>query len=359
MKPASRRSSLPIQGSSVVRALDAIGDRWTLLILRDAFLGLRRFEQWQQHLRIARQLLADRLRLLVSQGALRRAQYQAHPPRYDYRLTAMGRDLYALALMIRGWERRWGTGVDAMIGEVTLLHRSCGSRTEPQCVCAKCGEVVNADEISMEKRSSVGRDTYPRVRRRRRSSAISSKAARTAPFLHDAIDVLGDRWTYLVVIATFYGICRFSELSQTLGIATNILSDRLTRLLDAQILQHKTSDQHEDVHEYALTEKGSDLFSVIVALMQWGERWFRGSHETRLTVRHRLCGSRLKARINCNHCGDALRSLDVEYRWPRPDVRRGAARKHSRLDRSLKPDANVEVANRRSRRKVGEKSKAI
>ena len=359
MKPASRRSSLPIQGSSVVRALDAIGDRWTLLILRDAFLGLRRFEQWQQHLRIARQLLADRLRLLVAQGVLRRAQYQAHPPRYDYRLTAMGRDLYALALMIRGWERRWGTGVDAMIGEVTLLHRSCGSRTEPQCVCAKCGEVVNADEISMEKRSSVGRDTYPRVRRRRRSSAISSKAARTAPFLHDAIDVLGDRWTYLVVIATFYGICRFSELSQTLGIATNILSDRLTRLLDAQILQHKTSDQHEDVHEYALTEKGSDLFSVIVALMQWGERWFRGSQETRLTVRHRLCGSRLKARINCNHCGDALRSLDVEYRWPRPDVRRGAARKHSRLDRSLKPDANVEVANRRSRRKVGEKSKAI
>jgi len=134
MKSKSRGGSLPIQGSSVVRALNAIGDRWTLLILRDAFLGLRRFEQWQQHLRVARQLLADRLRLLVTQGIVRRAQYQAHPPRYDYRLTAMGRDLYALALMIRCWERRWGTGVDAMVGEVTLQHRSCGSKTEPQCV---------------------------------------------------------------------------------------------------------------------------------------------------------------------------------------------------------------------------------
>src|SRR4030088_3011533 len=148
MRSESQSSSLlPIQGSSVMRALDAIGDRWTLLILRDAFLGLRRFEQWQQHLRIARQLLADRLRLLVSQGIVTRAKYQAHPPRYDYRLTAMGRDLYPLALMIRRWERRWGTGVDAMVGEVKLMHRACVRRTEPQCVCSKCGEVVNAHEI--------------------------------------------------------------------------------------------------------------------------------------------------------------------------------------------------------------------
>ena len=298
-----------------MRALDAIGDRWTLLILRDAFLGLRRFEQWQQHLGIARQLLTDRLRWLSAEGLLRRAQYQAHPPRYDYRLTAIGRNLYPLALMIRRWERRWGTGVDAIVGEVTLLHRPCGSRTEPQCVCAKCGEVVSADEISMETRSSVAFDADPRTRRRRRSTAVSSKAAPTGPFLYDAIDVLGDRWTYLVLIATFYGIRRFTELSQALGIATNILSDRLTRLIDAQILHHKKSDEHQDNHEYVLTEKGSDLFSVIIALMQWGERWFRGSHETRLIVCHRLCGSRLKARINCDHCGDTIRSLDVEYQW--------------------------------------------
>jgi len=205
----------------------------------------------------------------------------------------------------------------------------------------------------MEKGSSVGFGTYPEMRRRRRSSAISSKAARTGPFLHDAIDVLGDRWTYLVLIATFYGICRFTELSQTLGIATNILSDRLTRLLDAQILLHKASGEHHDVHEYALTEKGSDLFSVIITLMQMGERWFRGSHETRLIVRHRLCGGRLKARINCDHCGEALCSLDAEYRWPRPDIRR---RNH---ELPIQTDANVEVANRRSRRKVGKKSKAV
>jgi DNA-binding HxlR family transcriptional regulator len=191
------------------------------------------------------------------------------------------------------------------------------------------------------------------MRRRRRSSAISSKATRIGPFLHDAIDVLGDRWTYLLLIANFYGICRFTELSQTLGIATNILSDRLTRLIDAQILQHKISDEHLDVHEYALTEKGSDLFSVVIALMQWGERWFRGSHETRLIVRHRLCGSRLKARISCDRCGDTIRSPDVEYRWPRPDIRR---QKH---ELPTKTDANVEVANRRSRRKVGKKSKAV
>jgi DNA-binding HxlR family transcriptional regulator len=320
----SRTRPHPIPASSVARALNAIGDRWTLLILRDAFLGVRRFEQWQQHLRIARQLLAERLRRLVAHGLLSRLPYQAHPPRHDYRLTEMGRDLYPLALMIRQWERCWGSGVDAKVGEVILLHRSCGSRTEPRCVCAKCGEKLDAHQIEVGIRSVTGETSYLWPRRQRRSSAIPSRDRQ--PFLHDAIDILGDRWTYLLLITIFYGIRRYGELNQALGISTNVLSDRLMRLMRAQILQHVTANERRNSHEYVLTEKGFDLFPVIVSLLQWGDRWLPGSRGPRGIIRHQLCGSRLKTRIVCDSCSETLCSLDVDYRWP--ETRRPSMRKY-------------------------------
>jgi len=343
----SRAISHPIRASSLTRALDVVGDRWTLLILRDAFLGIRRFEQWQQHLRIARQILADRLRGLVAGGLLTRAPYQAHPPRYDYRLTAMGRGLYPLALMIRRWERHWGTGVDVIVGEMTLFHRSCRSRTEPRCVCGKCGEVVTAEQARFEHRSSEFGEPYLQLRRQRRSKVISSKPPSHGLFVQDAIDVLGDRWAYLVLIAAFYRNLRFAELCRTLGIATNILSDRLSRLTDAEILRHKASQGETDGYEYALTEKGLDLFPVIVALSQWGNRWLRGSHKPPSAMYHLPCGSRLRARVVCDNCGDDLYSADVEYRRGRL-VGRATCKRRRRVV-LLKPEADVAIATRRSR----------
>ncbi len=302
--------------------MDAIGDRWTLLILRDAFLGLRRFDQWQRHLGIARQLLADRLKRLVAQGLLARVLYQARPLRYDYRLTAMGHDLYGLALMIRRWERFWGTGMDAVVGEITLIHRKCGRKVEPQCVCTRCSEVVTYEQSSFEGRSGVSGEPHVWPRRQRRSTSISSEARTRGPFVQDAIDILGDRWTYLVLTAAFCGARRFTAFSQALGIATNTLSDRLVRLVEAEILEHMLSNDQSHVSEYGLTEKGLDLFPVIVTLLQWGDRWMPGSHRPPLILRHQMCGRQLKARVVCDSCGDSLRSSDVDYRLPRRISRR-------------------------------------
>jgi DNA-binding HxlR family transcriptional regulator len=315
----SLTSSEAIRASPLSRALDVIGDRWTLLILRDAFLGLHRFEQWQRHLGIARRLLADRLKRLVTQGLLERTPYQAHRLRYDYHLTPSGHDLYGLALMIRRWERHWGTGVDAVVGELTLIHRSCGSKIEPQCVCIHCGQVVTARQTSFEDRPDASREPHVWKQRQRRSRVISSEAPNHGPFLQDAIDILGDRWTYLVLAAAFCEARRYTSLRRVLGIATNILSDRLVRLVEAEILEHVPSKERPQVYEYVLTEKGLDLFPVIVALLQWGERWLSGSHKPSLTLNHHPCGRRLKSSIICDVCGGVLRSSNVEYRLPKRD----------------------------------------
>jgi DNA-binding HxlR family transcriptional regulator len=312
----STTTSQHIRTSSVASALDIIGDRWTLLILREAFLGVRRFEQWQTRLGIARRLLANRLQKLVANGLLVRTPYQAHRLRYDYLLTPMGHDLYALALMIRRWERRWGTGMDAVVGEIMLLHRLCGSKVEPRCVCLHCGQVVTAQQTKFEADADASRTPQGRRHRQRRSRVTSAQAPNRSPFLQDAIDILGDRWTYLVLVAAFCRIRRFSAFREALGIATNILSDRLRRLVDAQILEHALSQEQPYVYEYALTEKGLDLLPVIVALLQWGDRWLAGSHKPSLILRHQLCGRRLKPGVICDVCGDPLRSVDVDYQLP-------------------------------------------
>jgi len=95
------------QDCSVARALEVVGERWTLLIVRDVFLGLRRFEQLQENLGIARNVLTDRLNRLVDEGVLERVRYSERPERYEYHLTAMGRDLNVALAGLRQWGDRY------------------------------------------------------------------------------------------------------------------------------------------------------------------------------------------------------------------------------------------------------------
>ena len=88
------------QNCSVARALEVLGDRWTLLVIRDAFLGVRRFDDFQRELGIARNVLADRLARLVDEGVLERRRYQERPERHEYRLTAKGLDLLPVTMSL-------------------------------------------------------------------------------------------------------------------------------------------------------------------------------------------------------------------------------------------------------------------
>src|SRR6201997_963831 len=119
-----RWGELQREKCSVARTISVIGDRWTLLILRDCFLRVRRFEEFERRLGITRHVLADRLKKLVRLGVLRRVPYQDRPRRYEYRLTPKGLDLQPVLLALV----RWG---DAhMAGKrgrpVLLKHRDCG-----------------------------------------------------------------------------------------------------------------------------------------------------------------------------------------------------------------------------------------
>lgn len=134
--------------------MDLLGDQWTLLVLREAFNGVRRFERFQAELGIARNTLTERLDRLTGAGLLERVRYQDRPARYEYPLTEMGRDFFpALATIIR-WGDRWlddGAGPPAL-----LRHLDCDQPTHAEVGCTHCGGALSADRVLMEPGPGVG-----------------------------------------------------------------------------------------------------------------------------------------------------------------------------------------------------------
>jgi DNA-binding HxlR family transcriptional regulator len=140
-----RWAELDREACSVARTVSVIGDRWSLLILRDCFLRVRRFEDFQARLGITRHLLADRLKKLVEAGVLARVPYQERPRRYEYRLTEKGLDLNPVLLALVHWG---DTHMAGGRGRPRLYeHRDCGQLFDPVMSCSVCGGAVTARNI--------------------------------------------------------------------------------------------------------------------------------------------------------------------------------------------------------------------
>jgi DNA-binding HxlR family transcriptional regulator len=135
---------------SVAGTLEVIGERWTIHVLREAFMGTRRFEDFSNNIGCARNILSDRLSKLVENEILERRRYQDRPPRSEYRLTEKGIDLYPILLTLMQWGDRYVA--DERGPAVILEHKSCGHETSPELVCSHCGELVTARAI----RAQVG-----------------------------------------------------------------------------------------------------------------------------------------------------------------------------------------------------------
>jgi DNA-binding HxlR family transcriptional regulator len=140
-------TSLADWNCSIAKTLDVVGEWWTLLILRDAFRGTRRFDDFQASLGLARSVLTTRLRKLTEHGVLERRAYSARPPRYEYFLTEKGRALFPVIVALIGWGDAWAPGLDGP--PVVFVHDTCGNVTQPMLTCPHCrGEVSAANTHS-------------------------------------------------------------------------------------------------------------------------------------------------------------------------------------------------------------------
>ncbi len=135
------------QNCSIAGALELVGERWTLLILREAFLGTRRFDEFQANLGIARNVLQSRLERLVQEGVLRRERYQERPERFEYKLTRKGVDLWPVLVSLM----KWGDKYTAENGPpVVIRHVGCGGEIDDRRICTACGKQLEANESMPE-----------------------------------------------------------------------------------------------------------------------------------------------------------------------------------------------------------------
>jgi DNA-binding HxlR family transcriptional regulator len=141
-----RHNALDHVYCSIARSWAVLGDRWTMLVLREAFLRTRRFDDFQRRLGIARNVLAERLGRLVEEGVLERRLYQDRPPRHEYRLTQKGLDLYPALIALM----RWGDRYACDSPPVTLVHERCGGVADPRFVCSSCGEEIDPRDMRPE-----------------------------------------------------------------------------------------------------------------------------------------------------------------------------------------------------------------
>jgi DNA-binding HxlR family transcriptional regulator len=136
------------QNCSIARSLELVGERWTILVLRDVFLGRRRFDQMQRSLGVARNVLAARLERLVGEGILEKIPYQERPPRHEYRLTDKGLDLWPVIVELLRWGDRHAA--PAAGPPIVLRHKGCGGELGEHRICARCGESLEVADVRAE-----------------------------------------------------------------------------------------------------------------------------------------------------------------------------------------------------------------
>jgi DNA-binding HxlR family transcriptional regulator len=146
--PVAYDLSHRFDGESVGRALTLFGERWTMLIMREAFFGVRRYGQLARNLNIPRPTLSSRLRTLVDAGLLERVQYAHDPDRHEYGLTDAGRDLFPAIVTLMRWGDAHLAGPEGP--PIVLRHNTCGEIADPRLTCQHCGQPIEVSDVTPE-----------------------------------------------------------------------------------------------------------------------------------------------------------------------------------------------------------------
>lgn len=255
-------------GNPVARAFAVTGDAWTQLILREAFYGARRFSVWRERLGMPRSVLTDRLNRLVAAGLLVQREAPGSATRLEYRLTEMGLDMFGTAVMQGQWERKWARSPLQERYALAFFDRETGARVEPTVFDHEGGQPVDASRVRWEAGEGLI-PIAPPTSRRRRTAPIETDRA----IIDRSTDIMGDYWSWAVLAAAYFRLRRFDEIHEALGVATNILADRLKTLVLHGVLEKRLYQTAPPRFEYRLTEAGRDLYPIIMTMHGWSERW--------------------------------------------------------------------------------------
>lgn len=306
MSSASADKTPAVGLDSIYRTVEVVGDAWSWLVMREAlFYDVRRFSQFQARLGVARSTLVARLGQLTSGGLLAEHSRAAGP---EYHPTEPGRDFLACLMVAMRWGDRWF--FDERSRPVSAMHVGCGQPLGAVLRCNACHEVVTAHAVTARRPGPFTESPSPPLRRRTPDLSLLERK-RTCSIAR-TLGVIGDHWTSLLIREAFFGTRRFDDFQRNLAIAPNILSGRLRRLVEQEILFTAPYGDWPVRHEYRLTERGLDLYEVPLAMLTWGQRWLH-TDESDVQLTHTVCANELQAVLTCNRCGDTLTRDEIQF----------------------------------------------
>ncbi len=263
-------------------------------------MGSSRFKQLKEATGLQKALLSNRLLRLIDNQILRKVLPADGQKHLEYRLTEKGVDLFQTVMSLYVWERQWGSSESRR--NLELKHETCGAPLIPQPVCATCKEIVTLKDISFVEGPGLGWMPASYSRRRNQVSFSSDKPS----LLRGSVEILGDRWSALIMRAIFTEMRRFDQIEADTGASPAIVTDRLKSLVDNDVLR-ATPYQHNPLrNEYFLTKKGFDYYFVIMMLMLWGDKYYGAEEGPPVVLTHVSCGNELTPQMTCNGCHEAL-----------------------------------------------------
>ena len=299
-----------MRNCSVERTLAILDDAWSFLVLREFYMGARRFEQIRSVLQAPRSTLSERLAQLLAAGLIRRSARPDSARRQEYRLTDSGLDLYLVMLaLMRFGDDHLGEGAAAPL---VLVHTACGHACRPRTQCSACGDPIDVKAVTYRDGPGAGRSQSRTLRQRRRNKGQSPFERNRPSSVSRTLEILADRWSFLILREFFFGVRRYEQLRENLGIASNILADRLAHLVDRGILTKVAYSQQPPRHEYRLSAMGRELYLPLIQMLRWGDRWL--GHEPPLVLEHAGCGRDFHPVVACDHCGQPLDPREVRYK---------------------------------------------
>lgn len=294
-----------IKTCSIWRSLEILGDTPILLILESMWLGSTRFKQLKDRTGLQKALLSNRLQRLIKNGLLRKAQPADGAKHLEYRLTEKGVDLFPTVLTLYVWERKWGSADSRR--NLELRHEACGSQLNPTLVCKSCGKAFGLHEVSFVEGPGLGLMPASYSRRRNQITFQSEQPS----LLRGSVEILGDRWSALIMRSIFTALRRFDEIEADTGASPAIVADRLKNLVAINVLKAKPYHHHPVRHEYFLTKKGLEYYSVIMMLMLWGDKYYGAKEGPPVILTHTSCGARLVPETACDSCDNAVAPQNV------------------------------------------------
>ena len=290
----------------LVTTVNLIGDSYTFLIIREAFFGASRFEDFASGLNISRARLTERLKHLVTLGIFEKRAYTQTSGRYKYCLSKKGLSLYQIALALHEWGNKWRP----QRRQNALYHRPCRAAIAQKTVCLACNENVRYADIiwpSPTFLKASGRETI-NVKGWRKTGTLTHVYQRDGAAAK-TFEAVGDRWSILIMYLALHGSFRFRDAKNRLGVSDNILSKRLKHLIHQQLLKQELES---DKQIYVPTHAGLALLPAVLAQRMWAIEWETPTKNQWIELHHTSCGQALRTKCVCKVCEQTIYPGEVD-----------------------------------------------